>query len=231
MYYDGTCGIELVTPILTGVDDVTKVSRVVEALRAGNIPATPRCAMHFRSGRCDGNINANNMANLIRFLTRYQEVFYTIAAPHRRLNAYGGPWGSESLRLVRDIIGKKDCCDSTIHTLAERTRRGFIGLKSWKTMGVEIRAMQSELSGAYVEGVLGLAKHLADHFLDNNAEAEIVRAGNAEAKSPRILLQTFLERGGFYSDRGSAEENQLRIKTRKFILAQFHRHQEPSSLT
>lgn len=101
---DGSCGFEVVSPILSGNDGFDQIRRVSEALVSINAQVDKRCGLHVHFGAND--LTKLEIAAVLSAYARYEKFFDAIQPPSRRNNQYcngfAGMLGKETTTLKKN---------------------------------------------------------------------------------------------------------------------------------
>jgi len=99
---DSSCGIEVCTPVLKGIDGVKKVSAVVDAFsNDNNIKADQRCSFHVHVDVHD--LSVDQVASVISWWIKCEYVFMNMVPIKRKRNRYC------QLLSFSDIVDEVEC--------------------------------------------------------------------------------------------------------------------------
>lgn len=83
---DSSCGMEVCSPVLKGWIGLSKLIRVVEALRESKINADKRCSLHVHVNISD--LNKQQLASVIAWYIKCEHLFIDSVPVHRKINRY-----------------------------------------------------------------------------------------------------------------------------------------------
>lgn len=83
MVHDGSCGHELVSPILQGQNDLEKAKAMIKALsRIDGVKVNKRCGLHVHVGVQD--MPVRNLTNIVKLYAKYETEIDKVMQPTRR---------------------------------------------------------------------------------------------------------------------------------------------------
>jgi hypothetical protein len=83
---DGSCGIEVCTPVLKGYQGLIDLVQVVETFRKAAISADQRCSLHVHVNIAD--LNKQELASVVAWYIKCEHVFMDSVPAQRKVNRY-----------------------------------------------------------------------------------------------------------------------------------------------
>lgn len=84
--HDGSCGLEVCTPVLKGWRGLKKLVTVVDAFKAAKLSADKRCSLHVHVNI--GDLNEVQLASVIAWYIKCEHVFMDSVPSSRKVNRY-----------------------------------------------------------------------------------------------------------------------------------------------
>lgn len=83
---DSSCGIEICSPILKGVQDIEKVSKLIGALKKNNIKSDERCSFHVHIDV--SNFSHKDIVSIISWWIKLEAFFVDMVSFNRKCNHF-----------------------------------------------------------------------------------------------------------------------------------------------
>ena len=84
--YDGSCGYELVSPVLEGEAGIEQVRIAAAALEAAGAEVNKKCGLHVHFDA--SSMSIRSVKNLLKIWTKFEDVLDTFQPPSRRGNTH-----------------------------------------------------------------------------------------------------------------------------------------------
>ena len=194
---DTSCGWEIASPILRTYDDLIKAMKVPKIVSDLGFSTNSSCGLHVHIDMI--HVQSDSFNNLMRFLSRYEEAFFSLAENYRRNSTYCQPLRDST---VADIKAHPDYRPSALgrawsskHYWVNGTHLGGIGT-------IEFRLMSSTLKPEKIIGWIMFLLQVVNFCFKGKS----VQWGSAKCANARDLIQTMLGQGGFYGPFSEADE-------------------------
>jgi hypothetical protein len=243
--HDGSCGNEIVSPILWTEEDLQKIKTVCTTLRTLGAATDNRCGLHVHIGwgvpqhdvqvhtSPDGLTTTQTVSHslkrfgkrgseaerIFRFFSRYQEVFFMLAAAHRSDNRYCRRFSDKLRQQIRTNLEEADLFRTDRYTWLNGNAISRHGT-------IEFRLMEGTLDADLILGWINLLLTCFDTIVNGGRR---IQWGTGAARSKRMLFLTGLQQAGCY---GKAMRDPVRAeKAREWALERFKQlHPEDMAL-
>lgn len=98
---DSSCGFELVSPVLKGIEGLEELNKACEALNEVGAKVDSRCGLHVH--HYAGDLKLEKIKNIYRLYSKYQEVINDMLPKSRRENHYAKNITKQYLEVVEGI--------------------------------------------------------------------------------------------------------------------------------
>ncbi|MFW5794336.1 MAG: amidoligase family protein [Bacillota bacterium] len=122
---DSSCGLEVCTPPLKGPNDLKLVGKVVDALKANNIPFNNNCGLHVHLDLSD--FSEDQMYNLLMYWVKIEHNILYAHPEHRRNN---NRYCEAAINKVKNWVANKKYTGKDLYQYLRR-HRGAINPCYW----------------------------------------------------------------------------------------------------
>ena len=129
---DSSCGLELVSPILTGSKGLKQAQRVIDTLSSiEGVEVNRSCGIHVHVG-CD-DITVQGMRNVLLHYAKNSDIISSVLAPSRRNGRWAhslvGSHGFESLTALKEALDNCTTCREIVSRMGGRYKT--VNVQCW----------------------------------------------------------------------------------------------------
>ena len=155
---DGSCGYELVSPVLEGEQGIEEVRKAATALEAAGATVDRRCGIHVHFDASGMNLKA--VKNLFKLWLKFEDVLDTFQPTSRRGNA-NSYCGSNLEDRITDPSGHRATCQSLfdkIDACKSMTKLGELYPSRYRKLNVQSYFRHQTLEVRHHAGTVEAAK-------------------------------------------------------------------------
>lgn len=173
----GRSGVEVVSPILTGIEGLEQIRTVCQALSAVGARVNSRCGFHVHLGARD--LTAKQIGRVVRRYSANRNLICAMLAPSRRYNNFCNPWS------VYDLDAYENDPENHLRLASDRYRD--VNLVAYGRYGtIEFRQHQGTINFRKMEAWIRLLQQLV--------EDAIVGSGDGLLENLPVATQQHLQR-------------------------------------
>lgn len=211
---DGSCGLELVTPVLSTYGDLETLKKAVLTLKALNFQADSRCGLHVHFGF--NHLAPDVRQRVLKFLMRYEAAFFALAPERRSRSTFCAPLTGEIRNAIKSGLAQAPHLHD-IAVLANFGRYLWINGQAFSKHGtIEVRLQEGTLDPELIIGWVLLFQQVLDAVVNGGVD---VCYGEAKASSKYMLVYTMLQQAQAYGK--SIRNVRLAKAARKFVGKRF----------
>jgi len=208
---DATCGWEIASPVLHTFEHVVDAANVSTIIRNCGGRVNDRCGFHVHVGMM--GMTEEQLENIFRFLTRYEQAFFLIIPPSRRGNTYCKRLPSETYNRIKSHRFQNDQWwlsawpDKNVWSNGHR----YPDIRT-----IEFRLMPGTLDVNFIIGYITFLQCVLNVVKDKT-----INWGLAKSRDERSLFQTMLGQAGFYGPWITPDQKTLCITGRKWAIERY----------
>jgi hypothetical protein len=208
---DATCGWEITSPVLKTFEQLVDAAHVATIIRNCGGRVNDRCGLHVHTGTV--GLIEQQLENIFRFLTRYEQAFFLVIPPSRRGNTYCKRLPAETC----DHIRRHHFLNDNWWLDAWRDKNVWLNGRRYPDIRtIEFRLMPGTLD---VNFILGYVTFL--QCVINVVKDKTINWGIAKSRDERSLFQTMLGQAGFYGPWTTPEQKTLCVTGRKWAIERY----------
>jgi hypothetical protein len=210
---DGTCGYELVSPILKS--NLEGIDTAIDFLQSNGASYDTRCGLHVHLGFRD--VSPEAQKRLFAFLCRYESAFFALANDSRQHNAFCTPIEEEVYKRLKAGEGVS-AWNGDRHL-----RYSWVnGQAFFKHGTLEFRLMESSLDAEFVRGWINFLLHVVDNLVNVESKPAVYSKEKGSKTSVPFQIHDMLQRCGSYG-KGIVRDKDRAVAARKWVFSRYKR--------